>query len=163
MSDILFALGVLIDTLGLVIWAGGEVWITVFVAKGQKSQKPHGRAFVLEVMPTINKMMWSGLVLVLIGGAVRIIGANAVGIYSDFGNLWGAMMIIKHALIVVLVIDSIIITKKLSPVIEANAPGPDSPPNEKFQRAMGMLEKLSKTNLFLTILVIVISVGAVTI
>jgi uncharacterized membrane protein len=163
MSDILFAVGVLIHTLGLIIWAGGEIWITVIVANAQKSEKPHGRAFVLELMPAANKVMWAGLVLVLIGGAVRIVGANAVGIYADIGNLWGAMMMIKHALIVVLIINSVIISKKLSPVIHANAPGPNSPPNEKFQRAMGLLEKFSKTNLFLTMVVIVISVWAVTI
>jgi uncharacterized membrane protein len=163
MSDLLFAAGLLIHTLGLIIWAGGEVWITVLVAKAQKSEKPHGQAFVLEIMPTANKVMWAGLMLAIIGGAVRIIGANALGIYTDLGNLWSAMMVTKHALIVVFIITSAIITWSVKPVVEANMPGPNSPPNEKFQRAMGKLGKLSMTNFFLTIVVIVISVGAVTI
>lgn len=163
MSDILFALGVLIHTLGLIVWAGGEIWITVFVIKAQKSKKPHGMAFILEMMHTVDKVMMTGLVLVLVGGFMRIAGANALGIYADPSYLWSVMMITKHALIVVLIITSLIITKKLAPVIVANAPGPNTPPNEKFERSIGMLERLSRTNLFITIVIIVISVGAVTI
>lgn len=163
MSDLLFGAGLLIHTIGLVIWAGGEIWIGVLVVKAQKSPKPHGRAFVLEMLPTVGRMMWTGLLLVLVGGTVRIIGANLGALWADLGNLWGAMMMTKHTLIMVMIVTSFVITHKLGPVILANVPAPDAPPSETFHRAMERLEKLSRTNLFLTMVVIVISVGAVTI
>jgi uncharacterized membrane protein len=162
MSDLLFATGLLIHTLGLIIWAGGEIWITVMVVKAQKSPNPHGRAFILEMLHTVSRVMWVGLLLVLIGGGLRIIGANAGALWADPGNLWGAMMLTKHTLIVVLIGTSILIGR-VAPVIEANAPAPNAPPNETFLRAMGRLEKLSRTNLFLTMVIIVISVAAVTV
>jgi uncharacterized membrane protein len=151
MSDLLFAAGLLIHTFGLIIWAGGEIWITVLVVKAQKSPRPHGRAFILELLHTVGNVMWVGLLLVFIGGFLRIIGANAGALWVDPGNLWGAMMLTKHGLIFVLVVTSFIITRKLGPVILANVPAPDTQPSETFQRAMGRLEKLSRTNLFLTI------------
>ena len=163
MSDLLFAVGVLIHTFGLIIWAGGEIWIAVFVAKAQKSKSPHGMPFILEMIHTISKVMTIGLVLVIVGGATRIVGANAVGVWTDPGNLWGAMMLTKHALIVVLVINSILIVKKVTPAIVANMPAPNSPPSEAFLRATGKLEKFSQTNLFITLVIIVISVMAVTV
>ncbi len=161
MSQLVFAAGVLLHVLGLIIWAGGEIWITMFVMKSQKSPRPHGRAFILEVLKTVNKMMWTGAVLLGVGGVLRIIGMNAVSLWTDPSTLWGAMMLTKHGLLVIVIISSIIISTRVSPTMEKNAPGPNEQPSETFLKASELLEKLSRTNFLLTMIVIVISVGAV--
>lgn len=161
MSQLLFALGLLLHTFGLIVFAGGEIWVSIMVAKSQSSPKPHGKAFVMELLKPISITMWIGGILLAVGGIIRMVGMNAVGLWGDLGTLWGTIMLFKHLLVVIITVSALLISLKVAPTMGKNAPGPGEEPSEIFLKNSKRLEKLSQTNLFLTMLVVVISVAAV--
>jgi uncharacterized membrane protein len=160
MSQILLAVGILLHTFGLIVFAGGGIWVTIVMGKAQKSEKPHGRAFVQELLKPVSMAMWIGTILLIVGGLIRLFGMNAVGLWGDTSNLWGTIMLVKHILVVVIVVIALFISMKFGPAMAKNAPKPGEPPSKTFLDIGKKLGKLSATNVFLTMIIVVISVLA---
>ena len=160
MNEIIIFAGILIHTIGLLMFAGGEVWISVIMGVAMKSKKPFGKAFIIELMPTLHKVMNAGVFLLLIGGLIRMFGTSSFGIYGSLGNTWGTLMIVKHILFIIIVISGLIITFKISPKFVALAPKmPTDKPSKEFLAVQATVSKIAPLNFMLTILIVVISVA----
>ena len=159
MNEIIIFAGILIHTIGLLMFAGGEVWISVIMGVAMKSKKPFGKAFFIELMPTLHKVMFTGIILLLIGGLIRMIGTSSFGMYGNLGNTWGTLMIVKHILFIIVVISGLILMFKISPKFEALAPKtPTDKPSKEFLVVQATIGKIAPLNFMLTILIVVISV-----
>lgn len=163
MSQALDFIGVLLHTFGLIIFGGGLVWVMFFMINAQKSKKPHGKAFMPEVQPKIGKLLTLGILLLLSGGLIRMISLDKTGFWGDIGEIWGISMVIKHILFVVVFIVGLIMVFKLTPTTLKLAPkGPGEKPSPEFLKYVGISQKMGMINVMLGMIIIVLSVVAVT-
>ena len=161
MSTLWVLVGSLIHTFGLLIFGGGEVWITFLMAKSQGSKGPHGKIFVMEILESVGKLMFAGLILLIIGGIIRMIADRSTTIWGNTNYLWGTTMLIKHVLVAIILVVGIIMVARITPALFKTAPKPDQPPSKEFLKNISLMQKVAKTNLLLTMIVVVLSVIAI--
>ena len=160
MNEIVIFAGILMHTIGLLMFAGGEVWISVIMGVAMKSKKPFGQAFFIELMPTLHKVMFTGILLLLIGGLIRMIGTSGFGMPKGIlVNTWDTLMVVKHILFIIIVISGLILMFKVSPKFVALAPKTlTDKPSKEFLAAQAKIGKIAPFNFMLTIIIVVISV-----
>jgi uncharacterized membrane protein len=162
MSEILDFIGVLLHTFGLIIFSGGQVWTIFLMTKAEKSAKPHGKAFVPEIQPSMSKLMFMGILLLLIGGFIRMIAIGRPNLWGNLDQLWGISMLLKHILFVVLVVLGSILMFVMGPKAGKLAPkGPGEKPSPEFLKAVGASKKMGMVLVMLGMTIIVLSVVAV--
>jgi hypothetical protein len=152
----------LIHTLGLIIFAGGQVWIGFTMAIAFTSKKPHGKEFALEFVEPMHKLMFTGFILLAVGGLIRMFADNLFSIFADFETLWGTAFFIKISLYIVLVISGLILARKFTPYVIKNAPKLGEEPTKEYSKVLDKMMKVGRTDFLLTMLIIVLSVVAIT-
>ena len=163
MSQALDFIGVLLHTFGLLIFAGGQIWVIFIMKKAEKSPRPHGKAFVPEIQPSIGRFMMVGILLLLVGGLIRMVSTNRPDFWGDTGGIWGLSMVIKHILFSVLVILGCILVFKITPTAGKLAPkGPDEKPSPEFLKTVKMAQKMAMLLVMLDIIIIILGVTAST-
>lgn len=149
-------IGFALHTFGVVIYAGGVIWVTIINILAQKSPRPHGKAFYMEIIGTIRNLLVSGIVLLSIGGILRL--SPFLG-FLTFATIWGTMMIIKLLLVAFVFANGMYVGYGLAPRLLAKAPrGPNEGPSPEFIRQARTVARLSQANFPIVIVILVISV-----
>lgn len=132
---------------GLAWGVGGSTIAAIISAKAD--QHPEINPAVMKIIPTISKLIWFGLFLLIISG----IGISLTIRWPIDKN----MLIIKHILVVLIVIIGIIIGLKVKK-IKNLAPKPKEEPSFTFLKTRKQLKTFSIINLILWYAVVILSV-----
>lgn len=162
MTQFLNLAGMLIHTIGLIIFAGGQIWIGVTMAVAMGSKKPHGMAFAFDFVEPMHKVMFTGFIMLGVGGLIRMFADNLFSIFADFHTLWGTAFFIKIVLYVIMIFTGIILAKKLTPELLKLAPEPGKEPSKDFNKKLDTMMKLGRMDFLFTMLIIILAVVAIT-
>src|SRR3989338_3058782 len=133
--------------IGIAWGVGGATAAAVISAKSDKD--PEISHAAMRIMPSISKLIWLGLILLIISG----IGISALSQWPIDKN----MLLVKHVLVALIVVAGIILginAKKM----HALAPKPKEKPSAKFLAAKKLLKAFSIINLILWYAVTIMSV-----
>src|SRR3989344_7592104 len=133
--------------IGIAWGVGGATAAAVISAKSDKD--PEISHAAMRIMPAISKLIWLGLILLIISG----IGISIISQWPIDKN----MLLIKHVLVAWIVIIGIIIginAKKM----QALAPKPKERPSAQLLKATRLMKAFSIINLILWYAVTIMSV-----
>ena len=130
---------------GLALGVGGATAANIISVKAEKDREI-GKAYG-KIMPSIVKMIWFGILLLIISGIM-------LSFYLEANK---QLLIIKHILVVWIIIFGVIIGVN-SHKMMINAPLAREKPSEMFLRLKGLVKSLSMINLILWYLIVLISV-----
>ncbi len=132
---------------GLAWGVGGATIGAIIFAKSEKN--PEMGPAVMKIMPEISKLVWLGLILLLISG---------VGVSSYVTSpIDAGLLAVKHVVVVLIVIFGIIIGISSKKLIKL-APKPERKPSPRFLKTRERMKYLGIFNLFLWYLVIILAV-----
>ncbi len=63
----------LLHLLGLLLLAGGHLWLAVCSVKAEQSSFDHGQRFLLELLPTLSTLFGVGVLLLFCSGLAKLI------------------------------------------------------------------------------------------
>ena len=149
-------LGFVLHTFGLVIYAGGVIWVTIINRLSQKSPKPHGKLFFMEIVRIMGNILTIGILLITFGGILRLLPYLG---YITIATAYGITMIIKLILVAFVFVNGVYISYGLTPRLLSKAPkGPSEKPTPEFIKSTRSVARLSQINFLTVILIIILSV-----
>ncbi|MDO8647997.1 MAG: DUF2269 family protein [Candidatus Diapherotrites archaeon] len=131
--------------IGLAWGVGGATAAAIISMKAEKN--PEVAASLMKIIPALSKLIWAGLVLLIISG----IAVTSLVKWPLDTNL----LLIKHALVVLIVAIGALIFLRVKKMQKLAKPG--EKPSEEFFKAKKQLGMLSITNLALWYLIVLIS------
>ncbi|MBI2876478.1 MAG: hypothetical protein HYY20_06315 [Candidatus Tectomicrobia bacterium] len=133
--------------LGLILFGGGTIWLSLLIARADGAPGGYGSSFLIGLLPRASQFMVIGILLLWASGIGRLL------IWGDPGliflpRLYGWILLVKLLLYILIVIDGMLIEHRYLPALLRNAAigHPDSP-NESFARAWVRLKLLLRLNL----------------
>jgi len=132
--------------IGLAWGVGGATAAAIISMKAEKN--PEVAASLMKIIPALSKMIWLGLVLLIISG----IAVTGLVKWPLDANL----LLIKHALVVLIVAIGVLIFLKVKKMQKLARPG--EKPSADFLKAKKQLGIFSIVNLALWYLIVLLSV-----
>lgn len=137
----------LLHFLGLVWGVGGATVAAILMAKADRN--PEMAPLAMKVMPAISKLIWAAIILLIISGIAL---AQLVTFPFD-----ATMLLVKHIVVAVLVLNGIILTFGIMPKMQKLAPK-DGKPSAEFLKAKKNAKVSSTLGLVLWYVILVLSV-----
>lgn len=137
----------LLHFIGLAWGVGGATVAAIISRKAEKN--PEIGHAVMKILPAISKLIWAGLILLIISG----IGVSAYVKWPLDMN----MLIIKHVVVVLIVVIGVIIGFKIKKMA-ALAPKPKGEPSPQFLKTKKQVKNAGIINLILWYIVVVLAV-----
>lgn len=133
------------------VWIGGMFYMDLILFPSAAKIDP-AESSKLEGMiaKKFTITAWSCIVVLVITGLLKTPSDMLFDTNVDFGLI----LTIKHILVIVIIITGLIITLVFVPGLKANAPKPGEQPSKEFISYRKKIEKLSKTNLVIGILIL---------
>jgi uncharacterized membrane protein len=135
-----------------VVWIGGMFYMDLILMPSIAKIDPGERG---KLMGMIAKRFtitaWSAIIILIISGILK----TPSDMYFDTSDEYGIYLFIKHVLIIGAIIVGLVITFVYVPGLKANTPKPGEKPSAEFTAYSKKIEKLSKTNLVLGILILI--------
>jgi hypothetical protein len=127
MVEVDFAIVQLLHYLGVAWGVGGVTIIMIMSTRADKN--PESSLHLMPVVKAISKLLWIGLILLIISGA-------AYQYVWPYGTLeYTNLMMAKHVLVAILIINSLVMTFAVMPKLSKNMPKKDEKPSAKFINA----------------------------
>ncbi len=137
----------LLHFIGIAWGVGGATISAILMAKADKN--PEIAPLAMKVMPSISKLIWAAIILLIVSGIAL---AQLVTFPID-----AAMLLIKHAVVAVLVLNGIILAFGILPKMKKFAPT-DGKPSAEFLKAKKSAKVAGMLGLFLWYVILVLSV-----
>lgn len=132
-------------------WGVGGVTIaTLLMAKGEKEKDL--MPAIIRLMEPISKLIWVSI----IGLAITGIVTTSIGLGKGYFD--ETLLLIKHIVIAIIVIDGLNISMKLLPKMKKLAPAPGAMPSAEFLKIKKHLKVSSIISLILWYAVVLLSV-----
>ncbi|MBI3329799.1 MAG: hypothetical protein HYZ81_24220, partial [Nitrospinae bacterium] len=101
----------LIHLLGLLMLAGGHLWLAVCARKAEQSRFAYGQRFLLEVLPTCSTLFGTGVLLLFGSGVAKLLLWYEPG-FIFLPRPYGWILLAKLLLYIGIVINGITIERK---------------------------------------------------
>ena len=138
--------------LATVVWIGGMFYMDLILMPSIAKIDPGESS---KLMGMIAKKFtitaWSAIIILIITGILK----TPTDMYFDTSTDYGIYLFIKHLLVIAAIIVGLVITIVFVPGLKANSPKPGEMPSAEFISYSKRIEKFSKTNLVLGILILV--------
>ncbi len=140
----------ILHSLGIAWGLGGATIAYLGMKKGQKDPQ-FGQAWA-KFMPTISKIIWISLILLMSSGVGLLVLRPPTVTYS--AAMWG----IKHVMVYYIIVAGALITFVLGPKIKKLAPQEGARPSPEFLKVRNIVQLLGLINLICWYVVVVLSV-----
>jgi uncharacterized membrane protein len=100
----------LIHLLGLIILAGGHLWLAVSAVKAEQSPCDYGRRFLVELMPTFSIFFGVAVVLLFVSGLAKLLLWYEPG-FIFLPLPYGWILLTKLLLYIAIVVNGILIDR----------------------------------------------------
>ncbi len=138
--------------LGTVVWIGGMFYMDLILMPSLTKIDPGESGKLMGIIAKkFTITAWGAIIVLVITGVLK----TPSDMYFDTSDEYGIYLFIKHVLFIGVIIVGLIITLVFVPKLKANTPNPGEKPSEEFISYSRKIESLSKTNLFLGILILV--------
>jgi uncharacterized membrane protein len=144
----------LIHLLGLLMLAGGHLWLSLASVKAERSRFDYGRRFLLEFLPTLALLFGAGVLLLFISGLAKLL------LWYEPGFLflplpYGWMLLAKLLLYVAIVVNGIVIDRRhLSRLQRLGVPAGGDPIDAELAHAWSGLQRQARLNFALIMIVV---------
>ena len=140
--------------LATVVWIGGMIFVILAVTPAAKEtlEPPVMGRFMGSLMKKFRVIIYVSIgLLIATGIGMMLMNKEYAGTY-DFGNLWTAVVVVKHIFVLILIILGIYMMEVIVPKIGrlgAKGPSPEMAKAQKLQMRIGAI------NFILAILILV--------
>jgi uncharacterized protein YqhQ len=146
----------LIHLLGLLLLAGGHLWLAVSAAKAEQSPFDYGRRFLIELVPTLSLLFGIAVLLLFSSGLAKLLLWYEPG-FIFLPLPYGWIFLTKLLLYMAIVVNGILIDRwhvaRLQKLGLAEVGDPGSP---EVAQAWAALQRQARLNLVLVMVVVVL-------
>ena len=101
----------LLHLIGLLMLAGGHLWLAVCTVKAEQSPFDHGRRFLLELLPTMSTLFGIGVLLLFSSGMAKLLLWYEPG-FIFLPLPYGWILLAKLMLYIAIVVNGIVIERR---------------------------------------------------
>jgi uncharacterized membrane protein len=144
----------LLHLIGLLILAGGHLWLAVCTIKAEQSSLDHGQRFLLELLPTFSMLFGVGVLLLFTSGMAKLLLWYEPG-FIFLPLPYGWILLTKLLLYVAIVINGIAIDRRhLARVVKLGLPETGERINTEMARTWAALQRQARLNFALIMVVV---------
>lgn len=127
--------GTLLHILGLLMLAGGHLWLTLCAGKARQSRFDYGQRFLVELVPTFSTLFGAGVLLLFFSGLAKLLLWYEPG-FLFLPRLYGWLLLTKLSLYTAIVLHGIVIERKhIVGLVKLGLPEPGDPMSHDMVRA----------------------------
>ncbi|HEX9868255.1 MAG TPA: hypothetical protein VGC99_06600 [Candidatus Tectomicrobia bacterium] len=144
----------LLHLLGLLLLAGGHLWLAVCSVKADESSFDYGQRFLLELLPSLSTLFGVGVLLLFASGMAKLI------IWYEPGFIflplpYGWILLTKLMLYIAIVINGIMIDRRhLARIVKLGLPEAGDRISAELASTWAALQRQARLN-FVLIMVVV--------
>jgi uncharacterized membrane protein len=101
----------LLHLIGLLIFAGGHLWLAIGSVKAEQSPFDYGQRFLLELLPTVSTLFGIGVLLLFFSGMAKLLLWYEPG-FIFLPLPYGWILLAKLILYVAIVVNGILIERR---------------------------------------------------
>jgi uncharacterized membrane protein len=144
----------LLHLLGLLILAGGHLWLALSAGKAERSRFDYGQRFLIEFLPTLSTLFGVGVLLLFSSGLAKLL------LWYEPGFLflplpYGWILLAKLMLYVAIVVNGILIERRhLSRLAKLGVPEAGDPLGVELVHTWRALQRQARLNFALIMIVV---------
>jgi hypothetical protein len=143
----------LLHLIGLLLLAGGHLWLAIFSVQAERSTFDDGRRFLVEVLPTVSTCFGVGVLLLFASGMTKLLLWYEPG-FIFLPLPYGWILLAKLALYIAIVVNGMVIERRhLSRLIKIGLPEAGDRFNTEFAITWAALQRLARLNFVLIMVV----------
>jgi hypothetical protein len=101
----------LLHLIGLLMLAGGHLWLAICAVKAEQSPFDHGQRFLLELLPTMSTLFGIGVLLLFSSGMAKLLLWYEPG-FIFLPLPYGWILLAKLTLYIAIVVNGIVIERR---------------------------------------------------
>jgi uncharacterized membrane protein len=146
-------LATLLHLIGILLLAGGHLWLAVATVKAEQSTFDHGQRFLLELLPTLSTLFGVGVLLLFCSGMAKLL------LWYEPGFLflplpYGWILLTKLLLYIAIVVNGIVIERRhMVQVVKLGLPEVGDPLGSELARSWARLQRQARLNFALIMVV----------
>ena len=138
--------------LATVVWIGGMFYMDLILMPSITKIDPGESGKLMGIIAKkFTITAWSAIIVAIVTGILK----TPSDMYFDISNEYGIYLFIKHVAFIGAIIVGLIITFVYVPGLKNNSPKPGERPSAEFESYSKKIERLSKTNLVLGIIILI--------
>jgi uncharacterized membrane protein len=144
----------LLHLIGMLILAGGHLWLAVSAVKAEQSSGDGGQRFMLALLPAVSTLFGLAVLLLFISGMTKLL------IWYEPGFIflplpYGWILLAKLTLYIAIVSNGIIIERRyLSRLVKRGRPDAQSPLSPELVATWARLQRQARLNFVLIMIVV---------
>jgi uncharacterized protein YqhQ len=144
----------LMHLLGLLMLAGGHLWLALSSAMADRARGDYGHRFLIEFLPTLATVFGVGVLLLFLSGMAKLLLWYEPG-FIFLPLPYGWILLTKLTLYVAIVVNGILIERRhLSRLAKIGVPEAGDPLSVELVQTWGALQRQAAMN-FVLIMVVV--------
>lgn len=144
----------LIHIIGLLMLAGGHLWLAVCSVKADQSRFDYGQRFLVEALPTFSTLFGTGVLLLFASGLAKLLLWYEPG-FIFLPRPYGWILLIKLLLYIGIVINGILIERKyVGGLLKLGVPEVGDPVSTEMAHAWIGLQQHARLNFALIMIVL---------
>ncbi|HXH09875.1 MAG TPA: hypothetical protein VNP04_08965 [Alphaproteobacteria bacterium] len=144
----------LVHLLGLLMLAGGHLWLALSAGKAECSRFDYGQRFLIEFLPTLSTLFGVGILLLFSSGLAKLLLWYEPG-FIFLPLPYGWILLTKLILYVVIVVNGILIERwHLSRLMKLGLPEGSDPIGIELTHTWGAVQRQARLNFVLIMIVV---------
>jgi uncharacterized membrane protein len=144
----------LLHLIGLLLLAGGHLWLAVCTVKAEQSRLDYGQRFLLELIPTFSTLFGVGVLLLFASGMAKLVLWYEPG-FIFLPLPYGWILLIKLMLYIAIVVNGITIDRRyLARIVKLELPEAGDRISAELASTWAALQRQARLN-FVLIMVVV--------
>src|SRR6266545_8217237 len=136
----------LLHLIGLLLLAGGHLWLAVCSVKAEQSAFDYGQRFLLELLPTISTLFGVGVLLLFASGMAKLLLWYEPG-FIFLPLPYGWILLTKLVLYIGIVINGIVIERRhIVRLLKLGLPEVGHPVSAELARTWVALQRHARVN-----------------
>jgi uncharacterized membrane protein len=144
----------LLHLLGLLMFAGGHLWLAVSSVKAEQSRFDYGQRFLLELLPTMSMLFGIGVLLLFFSGMAKLLLWYEPG-FIFLPLPYGWILLAKLLLYITIVVNGMVIERRhIMQLMKLGLPEVGDPVSAELASTWGNLQRQARLNFVLIMIVV---------
>jgi uncharacterized protein YqhQ len=144
----------LIHVLGLLLLAGGHLWLAVSAVKAEQSPFDYGRRFLIEFVPTVSLLFGIAVLLLFSSGLAKLLLWYEPG-FIFLPLPYGWILLTKLLLYIAIIVNGILIDRwHVARLQKLGLPEVGDPVSTELAHVWGALQRQARLNFVLVMVVL---------
>ena len=144
----------LLHLIGLLLLAGGHLWLAVYSVKAEQSPVDYGQRFLLELLPTMSTFFGVGVLLLFSSGIAKLLLWYEPG-FIFLPLPYGWILLTKLLLYIAIVVNGILIERwHLARLVKLGVPEVGDPMSAELVSTWAALQRQARLNFALIMIIV---------